>query len=374
MNPKINNLDEKNGILTMTISGIQHSLLNSIRRIITSDIPCFVFRTFPHNENKVNIEINTSRHNNEILKQRIGCIPIHVDEFDFPYEDYQVEVDKYNDSDIIQYLTTEDFKIFNKNTKHYLTDISSRKFFPPNSFTKDYIMVARLMPKISENLLGEHIKFIADISVSTSRQDGMYNVASTCSFGGTLDVIRANTAWTERKNELLSKKTVKSEIEFEEKNWRLLEAKRFVVQDSFEFILESVGVYENMRIMDLACGIMIDKLKTFIENVKTSNNVMIELNRESTIPNEYLITLVNEDYTLANPIIYYLYQTHFLGDNKSVTFCGFRKPHPHVDRGEIRLAFVDKAEIATVVTYLTRSANSCIELYTTIKSNFSKLN
>lgn len=372
MDPKVSNLDEKNGILSMTISGLQHTLLNSIRRVITTDIPTFVFRAFPHDENKIRISINTCRHNNEIIKQRIGCIPIHISDAEFPYEDYQVEVDKKNDGSTIQFLTTEDFKIFNKNTKQYLTDASAHKFFPPNSLTGDYIIVARLMPKLSENLAGEHLKFEADIGVSTAKQDGMYNVASTCSFGGTIDPVKANAAWMIRKKELVAGKMKKEELEFEEKNWRLLEAKRHVIEDSHEFLLESVGVYDNMRLMDLGCGILIEKYKTFIENVKTNNKIIIEPNRDSTVPNEFMIKLLDEDYTLANPLVYYMYQTHFIGD-KSITFVGFRKPHPHNNVGEIRLAFSEPTDASTAALYLTQAATKCAELYKKIQNNFSKL-
>ena len=372
MDPKISNLDEKNGVLSMTISGLQHGLLNSVRRVIVADIPTFVFRTFPHNENKVRIEVNTSRHNNEILKQRIGCIPFHISDAEFPYEDYQVEVNKKNESDVIQYLTTEDFKVFNKNTKQYLTDASVRKFFPANPISGDYIIVARLMPKLSENIAGEHIKFEADISVSTAKQDGMYNVACTCSYGGTVDPVKANAAWMIKKKELVANKMKKDEIEFEEKNWRLLEAKRHVIENSHDFLLESVGVYDNMRIMDLACGILIEKYKNFIENVRSNNNIIIEPNRESTIPNEFLIKLLDEDYTLANPLIYYMYEKHYV-DDKSLTFCGFRKPHPHNNVGEIRLAFAEPTDASTVALYLTQSATKCAELYKNLQSNFSKL-
>lgn len=372
MDPKISNLDEKNGVMSMTITGFQHTLLNSLRRVIVADIPTFVFRTFPHNENKVRIEINTTRHNNEILKQRFGCIPIHIDDLEFPYEDYQIEADKKNDSDTIQMLTTQDFKVFNKNTNQYLTETSARKFFPPNQITGDYIVIARLMPKLSDNLLGEHVKFEADISVSTANQDGMYNVVSTCSFGATVDAIKAGSAWTVRKKELVASKMTKDELEFEEKNWRLLEAKRHVVEHSHEFMLESVGVYENMRLMDLGCIILIEKFKAFVENINKNVKIKIEPNINSTVPNEYLITLFDEDYTLANPLIYYIYQTHFLGD-KRITFCGFRKPHPHNNIGEIRLAFTEPVDASAVAGYLIHAALKCTEMYTKVQNNFSKI-
>ena len=47
-------------------------------------------------DSKVDIITNTTRLNNEIIKQRIGCIPIHIDDNDFPYQEYVVEVNKQN--------------------------------------------------------------------------------------------------------------------------------------------------------------------------------------------------------------------------------------------------------------------------------------
>ena len=104
MEPVVKINSEENNTLLFTMSDINHSLANSLRRIILSDIPTIVFRTFPHSESKVDITVNTTRLNNEILKQRIGCIPIHITDSDFPYEEYVVEVDKKNDSDVIELL------------------------------------------------------------------------------------------------------------------------------------------------------------------------------------------------------------------------------------------------------------------------------
>ena len=42
--------------------------------------------TFPHEKNKANIEINTTRFNNEIIKQRLSCIPIHITDTAFDYQ------------------------------------------------------------------------------------------------------------------------------------------------------------------------------------------------------------------------------------------------------------------------------------------------
>ena len=84
MNPIVEQFSEKANELTFTISGINVSLANAIRRTILSDIDIVVFRTSPYEKNDANIIINTSRLNNEIIKQRLSCIPICIDDIDFP--------------------------------------------------------------------------------------------------------------------------------------------------------------------------------------------------------------------------------------------------------------------------------------------------
>ena len=57
------------GVLYFTLSNLNVSIANSLRRVILSDIPTLAFKTFPDKENQANITTNTSRFNNEILKQ-----------------------------------------------------------------------------------------------------------------------------------------------------------------------------------------------------------------------------------------------------------------------------------------------------------------
>ena len=57
MDPKITINSEENSTLYFTIANIHYSLANSLRRIALSDVPTVVFRTFPHNESKVDIII-----------------------------------------------------------------------------------------------------------------------------------------------------------------------------------------------------------------------------------------------------------------------------------------------------------------------------
>ena len=62
MTSKISELKEEDGKMTFTISNIDVSYVNAMRRTILSDIPIVVFKTTPYEENKANIIINTSRY------------------------------------------------------------------------------------------------------------------------------------------------------------------------------------------------------------------------------------------------------------------------------------------------------------------------
>ena len=85
MEGSISNIEEKNGILKFTLSNIDVSIANAIRRTILMDIPLVVFKTLPYEKNKATFIKNTCRLNNEILKQRLGCIPIHINDIDSSY-------------------------------------------------------------------------------------------------------------------------------------------------------------------------------------------------------------------------------------------------------------------------------------------------
>ena len=131
MDPRFSNLIEKNGILNFKLEGINVSLANAVRRTLLTDIDTVVFRTFPHTENQADILVNTTRFNNEILKQRLGCIPIHIQDTSIPIEQYVVEVHKKNETDTIQYVTTADFKVKKngKNSKNEKSELNAKEKF-----------------------------------------------------------------------------------------------------------------------------------------------------------------------------------------------------------------------------------------------------
>ena len=365
MNPVIEITSEDQGILKFKISGIDTSLANAIRRIILSEIPTPVFRTTGENK-KVTWITNTTRMNNELIGQRLSCVPIHIKDTNFPIENIRIEVDKKNEGDIIDFVTTGDFKIKDIKTDKYLTDSATRKIFPPNPLTGDFIDLCRLRPRISDDIAGEHLKFTCILDIGTAQQDNAFNVAATCSYGFTLDEGKIKKLYNEKKTELSKTEITKEDVEFALKDWSLLEAKRHFIQNSFDFVIETVGPFSNSAIVHKACDIMINKLKKF-QNTMNNQQDLIS-NSNTTIVNGYDITIPNEGYTLGKVIEYVLYSKYY---GTVLTYCGFQKPHPHIDICKIRLGFKDAIEISNIVTYLVDVADHAIKVYEKIIASFN---
>ena len=94
------------------------------------------------------------------------------------------------------------------------------------------------------------------------------------------------------------------------------------------FKIESVGVYENREIVSIAISVLIKKLVEIREIYSKINGLITS--SESTLNNGFEIKLENEDFTIGKILEYELYNNHYNGD-KILSFCGFRKPHPHIN-------------------------------------------
>ena len=374
MDPFLSDLTEDNNLLRFRLTNIDVSLANAIRRIILSEIPTVVFRAFPYDKNNIDIELNTSRLNNEIIKQRMSCIPIHITDIDFAIKEHIVEIQQENSSDVIRYVTTEDIRILNTVNNKYLSTEETRRIFPPDSITKYYIDITRLRPRLSESMPGEQIKMKCKLSVGTAKENSSFNVASTCSYGAVVDPVKVNSVWTEKAKQLKKDGKSAEDIDYAHKDWLLLGAKRLTLPNAFQFTVGSVGVFSNMSIMEKAIQIMLNKLRKFNEDMESKEEMIVA--SESTIPNCYDARLEGEDYTLGKVIEYILYAKHYdkqsKTSDKTLTYCGFNKPHPQIDISIIRIGFKNPIEKDIVVTYLAHATNDAIKIYEKLQADFGQ--
>lgn len=360
MNPQITEILKEDNCLKFTLEQTNVSIANGLRRIMIAEIPCLVFRTNPYEKNQVSIEVNTTRMNNELIKQRISCIPIHITDIEsFPFQEHVVEVDMKNDEESIKYLTTEHFEIKNTVTDTYLSKEETRKVFPPDPITGDFIDIVRLRPGIKNATEGEHIKMKLRMSISTAKEDSSFNVVSTCAYAASQDETKIEEAWNAKKEEMTSSGIEEAQIDKVEKDWRLLDAKRITKPDSFQFVIESVGQYDETDIVKMAIKVMINKIQKLAEDIVVKQDVILTQST-STINNSYDIKLVGEDYTLGKVIEFVLYQKYF---ETTLSFCGFRKPHPHIDESLIRIGFKDNIDVSGVIQLVIDVCNTALQIY-----------
>jgi DNA-directed RNA polymerase subunit L len=371
MNPQIEIISNKEDVLQFTLSGVNVSLANAIRRIILSDIPLLVFKTTPYEENKASILVNTTRLNNEILKQRLSCIPIHIRDIEsFPLKNYQLELNVENNTDTKIVVTTKDFLVKDLVANKYLSESKTREIFPPDDYTGNYIDFVRLRPKASEELPGEKIHLTCEFSVGKAKEDGMFNVVSTCAYGFTPDLDKMDAELAKKKQIWKEEGKKTEEIEFEAKNWKLLDGLRIVKKDSYDFTLKTIGIYSNSELLDKASTIMLQKIKD-VDQLLETDELILEPSK-NTISNCYDVILENEDYTIGKALEYMLY-TKFYEGVKTLSYCGFKKMHPHDHHSIIRIAYKDPVDPSIIKQNIKECTDDLIKIYTKMQKEFLKL-
>ena len=208
-----------------------------------------------------------------------------------------------------------------------------------------------------------------EFDIGTAKEDGAFNVVSTCSYGNTIDEAVQEAKLQQLKQKWKDEGKKENEVEFESQNWQLLEGKRIFKKDSFDFRIQSVGVYSNIELLNIACHIMIqklDKLDTIIEEDKLEIKVS-----DNTMKNSFDIILENQDYTLGKVIEYFLLSMFY--EKGILTFCGFKILHPHDAFSLIRIAYKNPVELSNI----KRDVKVCIDhakhTYSLIRKEFMKL-
>ena len=393
---------------TFRIKNVDVSVVNAVRRTLLSDIQTVVFRTSPYERSGTTITTNTTRFNNEIIKHRLSCVPIHTMPDDKSLiEDHIMELDMTNDTIDPIIVTTEQFRVKHAETGEYMSDAATRRLFPPskNGYFIDFV---RLQPRIGDSA-GETIQLTAKFDIGTCIEDGAFNVVSNSTYKMVQDDAKVHDAELHMKSTL---EGTKDEVRIQMANWRHLEAPRIVVPNTYDFTVETIGVYSNTQLIQLAKDILKKKLvelqeslvltklpfevKNEVKNeaddkadeaiespdVKTVNasalNVFANKFRDfkkvdtesdkvgvsirtaiSTIANCFDVNILNEGHTIGVMLKKYMFDAHVEGDRK-FSYCGFTKTHPHDTYSTIRVAYTDPSHMSDIKTHIDQCVQTLI--------------
>lgn len=345
---KMANAHTHGDTLQFTLSNVNTSYANAIRRTIITDIPVAVFRTTPYTECKVNITANTTRLHNEIIKQRLSCIPVHIKAGSAMCKNlanYVVEMNVENKTDTMMVATTNHFRIKDLAKNEYIDAETTKQIFPPfvpASGTHEYFIdIVKLRPKISNEIAGEKLVLSAELVMSTAKENSSFNATGTCAYGFTPDTVAGAKELAIREQKWKDEGLNGDKIKFNAANWKLLEGMRYVVNDSFDFTLQTVGIYENEEIMRMACEILLTDLSALSASID-DDTIKIKTS-ENILDSSYDIILENEDYTIGNMLNHEIYAL-FYNEIKNVDFVGYKKIHPHDNDSVLRVSMVNNTE------------------------------
>ena len=146
---------------------------------------------------------------------------------------------------------------------------------------------------------------------------------------------------------------------------------RFTKEGSYDFCIETVGIYQNKQIIIKACDVLILKLNE-IKNASENSKLFAVKEMPVALKNSFDIVLYNEGYTIGKILEYVMHYSYYR--KKLLSYVGFSKAHPHDVNSVIRLAFTDEnADVANTQNVVEILHNSCIiaaNVFKEIKTNF----
>lgn len=348
MDPKIASIVEENGILRFQLQNTNVSFANAIRRTLLSDIPTLVMRDTPYEKSTIKITKNTTRLNNEIIRHRLSCVPIHHD-VDFPVDKYAFVIDEQNTGNSVITLTTGDIKVIDTDSGKEAPASISKQLFPPDPMTNDYIPIVRLNPRVSDQVPGEALSLTAKAVVATAFENSCFNVVSCASYAMTPDKEKQQQALnvhlknlkTEYTKQGMNKDDIEKALEYARNGWLALDGKRIVKKNSFDFEIETIGVYQNEELVRRACSVLIDSLEE-LEITLSQTNAIVDLFNVK-LGDYVMAKLENYDYTIAKVLEAILYNRNWEGKEKAdgLDYLATLRPHPHIPEIFLRLHFVD---------------------------------
>mgnify|MGYP006267056691 CR=1 FL=1 len=319
------NLQEKAdaNAIVFQIHQVDPSIVSAIRRTIITDIPLVGFRGEDHPS--MEIQKNNGPLHNEILLHRMGLIPIHFTEEEvesFGADDYEFILQVDNPSNPILNVTTKDIQV-TRNGKE-LSSKDTLRLFPPNSISKQHILITRLRRGESLHMKGKAV-------LDTARNHAGFSPGFCTAFPMEDPVLSAQATT------ILDKERAYSRDEFGDPT-------------VFEMTIESECGLKPKYLVLKSIEILKQKLNLFMQEMyqDVSDKVAIQ---EWTFDDKsgYTFEVKEEDDTLG-----YLIQSHMhhhyvrmkklTEGGKRIDYVGYVCPHPLENVMHLRVIFAEPAQ------------------------------
>ena len=119
---------------------------------------------------------------------------------------------------------------------------------------------------------------------------------------------------------------------------------------------------------------MIKKCEKLLADIESDANATttIEYAHDlTTMKNSFRINLVGEDYTLGKVIENYIFSNYYNKSDGIVSFCGFKKPHPHALDSYIIVSFKEEIELTKVQELVSKVVSESISVFKSLFDSFN---
>jgi DNA-directed RNA polymerase subunit L len=339
------NFNNKANKHSFIINDVDLAIVNSIRRIILSDIPTIgLYGEDKEEEPTVEIIINNSPLHNEFMIHRIGLIPLNIsEEITEEYEDndYTFELNIENKSSDMINITTDNFIGEYKNKK--LTKAELDIIFPLNKVSKSKILITRLKEK-------EHIHIKAKAIKRTGQLNASFSPVSLSNFSFVINKDEAD-----KYDNVLDKE-------------RSYYKNKYGEPSKINFEIESINALSYKYLFKKALEIINEKLENLIVKLLAKE---VEISKVGNCDNSYEFKIINEDDTLGNLIQSILHNKYIRSNDKTCSYVGYICAHPLISELTVRFT-LNSEDTAIFYDFFVENCRDIIKIIDNIKSEWIK--
>ena len=346
MNTKFENFNKsEKDTIKFDVTECNTSFVNSLRRLIISEIETVGFRTEEYEKSDIKVIENNSSLHNEFLLHRFGLLPINTPDIDsYDTSKYKFILNVQHSGSVSIDVTTKDINILNLETN---INENNELFFPKNPITNDHILITRLKP--TPDGTGEKIHMEGKSSKGIGKEHIRFSPVSNVCFINKVDPSRLDE---EYKKYVIENGASGAELK---SKFMIEESERCFHVDSngdpniFEFTIESCGVMAPENILLEGIKQMVFKIKHFMSEVgksMSSQDSSIEIRESKVLMKAFDIVIEGENHTLGH-----LLQSHInkLFKEKNI-FVGYMNPHPLENRIIFRINVNTIKELKDIFT------------------------
>ena len=358
MNTNFENFNKsEKDMMKFDVTECNTSFVNSLRRIIISEIETVGFRTEEYEQSDIKVIDNNSSLHNEFLLHRFGLIPINTPDIDsYDPSKYKFILNVQHSQVVYQLMLLKDITILNLETN---VNETNELFFPKNPITNDHILITRLKP--TPDGTGEKIHMEGKSSKGIGKEHIRFSPVSNVCFINKVDPSRLEDEYKKYvlengENDISESPELKSKFMIEESE-RCFHLDSNGDPNIFEFTIESCGVMAPETILLEGLKQMGVKIKNFMSEFGksiSSQDSSIEIRESKVLMKAFDIVIEGENHTLGH-----LLQSHIntLFKEKNI-FVGYMNPHPLENKIIFRINVKTIKELKDIFT------QTCDELIT----------